>query len=260
MQSYLEGIWSARYFVTFLASAELKYKFRRSKLGLLWTMITPLILAIIMTIMFGTLLKTDMRDYGPYIYSGVLIWEFILNSVIQGCTSLLHSEAYIKQYRHPFAIYPLKTTLVNAATFLISICGLAIWILFYKPMNLLVAVLAMPISVVLLFLLGWPVATLMSMINLKYRDFEQIATLGMQLLWWISPVFFRPSMFSNPYLAIFLELNPVTHILNLLRAPMLYGQFPSAFDYFYVFLTAVVFYIIAALRIRSSEQELIFYF
>ena len=260
MRSYLVGIWAARYFFVHLAGAELRYKFRRSRLGLLWTMVTPLVLALMMTFVLGNLLGVNMKDYAPYIFSGLLVWEFITGSVVGGCSSLLASEPYIKQYLHPFAIYPLKTTLVNITSFLIALMGLAIWILFYKPGNLLVAVFALPVSALCLYLFGWPVATLTAFTNLKYRDFAQIAALGMQLLWYASPVFFQPAMFKTAGLALMLELNPVTHLLNLLRAPMLYGQFPSLTDYAYVLGTAAVFYVLAAIRIRSSEKTLIFYF
>jgi len=260
MRSYLEGIWSARYFYVHLARAELKYKFRRSRLGLLWTMVMPLVLAMMMALVFGNLLGVDMKDYAPYIFSGLLVWEFLLGSVIGGCNSLINSEPYIKQYRHPFAIYPLKTTLVNIASFLIAVMGLALWILFYKPANLLVAVFALPISALCLFIIGWPIAILTAFTNLKYRDFAQIAALGMQLLWYASPVFFQPSMFKTLELAFLLELNPVTHILNLLRAPMLYGNFPTLVDYGFVLGTAAIFYLLAAIRIRNSEKALIYYF
>jgi len=57
-----------------------------------------------------------------------------------------------------------------------------------------------------------------------------------------------------------LELNPVTHILNLLRAPMLYGNFPTLVDYGFVLGTAAIFYLLAAIRIRNSEKTLIYYF
>jgi lipopolysaccharide transport system permease protein len=56
------------------------------------------------------------------------------------------------------------------------------------------------------------------------------------------------------------DYNPITHILNLVRAPMLYGQFPSLVDYAFVLGTAAIFYLLAGLRIRSSEKGLIYYF
>jgi lipopolysaccharide transport system permease protein len=67
-------------------------------------------------------------------------------------------------------------------------------------------------------------------------------------------------MFKTSKLIFLLEFNPVTHVLNLLRAPMLYGQFPSLGDYGFVLGTALIFYLLAAIRIRNSEKTLIYYF
>jgi len=259
MGSYLQKIWSARYFFLHLARAELRYKFRRSKLGLLWTMLNPLIMTLMMSFILGNLLHVKMKEYAPYIFSGLIIWEFMMGSVVGGCNSLIVSEPYIKQFKHPFAIYPLKTTIVNIATFLIAIQGLMLWTLLTKPANLLVSILTLPFSTISLLILGWPIAILTSFTNSKFRDFAQILALVMQLLWYLSPVFFKPEMFQNMKLAVLLDYNPITYILNLVRAPMLYGQFPSLLDFGVVICTAVVIYLFTVIKIRTSEKSLIFY-
>ena len=260
MRNYLRGIWAARYFWLHLAQAELKYKFRRSKLGLLWTMVNPLVLTLMMALIFGNIFNVPMRDFAPYIFSGMLVWEFLISSVVGGCNSLLSSEGYIKQFKHPFAIYPLKSTLVNITSFLIALCGLALWMLFVHPANLLISTLFLPVTVICLFLLGWPLVILASFTNVKYRDFAQVIALVMQLVWYTSPVFLQPTMFKSASLMALFDNNPITHILNLVRAPMLYGQLPTPLDFLFVFGTAAVLYLAAILRIRAAEKTLIYYF
>lgn len=260
MKNYLRGIWEARYFWLHLARAELKYKFRRSRLGLLWTVINPLMLMLMITLIFGNLFDIPMREFAPYVFSGLIVWEFVLGSAIAGCNSLLVSEAYIKQFRHPMVIYPLKTTLVQISTFMIAIQALFLWLLVTDPTNLLISVLTLPITTACLFLLGWPIAVITSSINLKYRDFSQVLGLVMQLLWYMSPVFFMPEMFRAKQLAALLEYNPITHILNLVRAPLLNGTLPSAVDFGYVFGLILLLYILAVWRIYRVEKTLIYYF
>ena len=102
MRNYFRGIWDSRYFWLHLAKAELKYKFRRSRLGLLWTMINPLILMLMITVIFGNLFDIPMLDFAPYVFSGIIIWQFLLGAAMSGCSSLLVSEAYIKQFLHPW--------------------------------------------------------------------------------------------------------------------------------------------------------------
>jgi lipopolysaccharide transport system permease protein len=259
MGSYLKNIWSARYFFLHLARAELRYKFRRSKLGLLWTMINPLIMTLMMSFVLGNLLNFEMKEYAPYIFSGLIVWEFMIGSVVGGSNSLIVSEPYIKQFKNPFAIFPLKTTIVNAATFLIAIQGLMLWILLTKPANLLVSILTLPFSTICLLILGWPIAILTSFTNTKYRDFSQILALFMQLLWYSSPVFFKPEMFQNVKLVALIDYNPITYILNLVRQPMLYGKFPSFLDFYVVICTAIVLYLFAIWKIHKTEKSLIFY-
>jgi len=223
-------------------------------------MLYPLLLTLMMAVILGSLFKVEVKNFAPYVFSGLIVWEFLVGSVISGCQSLIVSEAYIKQYNHPFAIYPLKTTLVNIYSFLLALPGLALWIFFLQPRNLLVSLAALPVSIILLFLLGWPIVLIVSFINLKYRDFGQISGLVMQLIWYMSPVFYDIKMINSTLLTNLIEINPVTHILNLLRAPMLYGQFPSLLDYGYVFCTMLIFYLAAILFISRSEKTLIFYF
>jgi len=122
------------------------------------------------------------------------------------------------------------------------------------------SLLALPLTIICYFILGWPISILTAFVNLKYRDFGQVIGLLMQMLWYMSPVFLQPSMFENVNLLNLIEYNPVTHILNLVRAPLLYGQFPTLVDFAFVLGTAVVLYAAAILRIRSSEKTLIYYF
>ena len=260
MKKYLWGIWNTRYFWLHLARAELKYKFRRSRLGLLWTMINPLMLMLMITLIFGNLFDIPMQDFAPYVFSGLIVWEFVMGSAVAGCNSLLASEAYIKQFSHPMVIYPLKTTLVQVSTFLIAIQAMFLWLLATDPRNLLIGLFTLPLTTVCLFLLGWPIAILTSSINLKYRDFAQVLTLIMQLLWYMSPVFFKPEMFRTKELVALLEYNPITHILNLVRAPLLNGSFPSAIDFGYVFGLIGLLYLLAIWRMRRVEKTLIYYF
>src|SRR5690349_22600377 len=92
LKRYLRGIWTSRYFWLHLARAELKYKFRRSRLGLLWTMVNPLVLMLMIAFIFGNLFNIPMSEFAPYVFSGLIVWDFITGSVLGGCNSLLVSE------------------------------------------------------------------------------------------------------------------------------------------------------------------------
>lgn len=260
MKEYIKRVYDTRYFWTHLAKAELKYKFRRSKLGILWTFLNPLLLTLLMTIVFGTVFGMSYTDYAPYILSGLIVWELLSVSVIGGGNSFLTSEAYIRQCSHPIIIYPLKSALVNVGGFLIAINALIIWMLFVAPQNIILGIITIPLTTILYFLLSWGIVSTASFINTKFRDYPQVMSLVMQALWYISPVFFRGEMFtSNEYLEMLFNWNPVTHILNLVREPFLYGRVPSVMSYIYTIVVIIIVWIIAIINIRKHEKGIIFY-
>lgn len=260
LRQYLKNIYNTRYFWTHLAKSDLKYKFRRSKLGILWTVLNPLLLTLLMTIVFGTIFKISYTTYAPYILSGLIVWELLTSSVIGGSSAILAGECYIRQFNHPVSIYPLRAALVNTISFLIAQIALIIWLIFMYPENIILGIITLPLTTIIYFLVSWPIVIISSFMGTKYRDYPQVMTLVMQALWYVSPVFFSVDMFqSNKLVQAFFSQSPVTHFLNLIREPYLYGRLPSYADYLYVLATMIILFICAIVKVYRNEKDIIFY-
>lgn len=260
MKQYIERLYESRYFWTHLARIELKNKFRRSKLGILWTFVNPLCLTAIMSVVFATAFKTDIASYAPYVLSGILCWDVFSNSLIAGSYSIVANDAYIRQFNHPVTIYTLKSAIVYTISFLIALIALVLWILVIAPLNLLVAVFSLPLTLLIYFIFAWAGTTISAFIGTKYRDYPQLAPLILQTLWYVSPVFFQKEMFETvPLLATWFQLNPITHMLQLVRAPFLDGVLPTLQDYLFCFVFVGVF-VLAAYKINKKQaRDIIFY-
>ena len=137
MKSYIEKLYESRYFWTHLARIELKNKFRRSKLGILWTFISPLCLTAIMSVVFATAFHVDIASYAPYILSGILCWDVFSSAFVGGSYSIISNDAYIRQFNHPITIYTLKSAIVYTISFAIALLALVVWTLFLAPINIL---------------------------------------------------------------------------------------------------------------------------
>lgn len=260
VKSFWEKIYDARYFWLHLARIDLKNKFRRSKLGILWTCVNPLSLMIIMSTVFGVVFKQDIVTYAPYILSGILFWNIMSDSFISGSFSIIGSEPYIRQFNHPIMIYPLKAAITGIISFLISTISLGVIVLFINPLNCLMGYLLLIPALFIYFIFEWSATTLAAYIGTKYRDYPQLASLLLQAIWYLSPVFFQESMFeSNEYLHMLFVFNPLTHLLKLIRAPFLEGKFPSLTNYlFSIGITAVL--VLLAYRInKKNAKDIIFY-
>lgn len=260
VRAYWKKIYEARYFWMHLARIELKNKFRRSKLGILWTFVSPLCLTAIMSVVFATAFHVEIASYAPYILSGILFWDVLSGGFIGGSYSIISNDAYIRQFNHPMTIYTLKTAIVITTSFLIALISLTLWVLFIRPLNLLVVVFTLPATVCIFFVLAWSGVTIAAFVSTKYRDYPQMAPLILQTLWYVSPVFFQQEMFEqNALLYVWFNANPITHLLFLLRAPFLTGTLPTLTNY----LVSIVFVAVLALcaiRVnRKMAHDIIFY-
>lgn len=260
MKEYWRKVYKTRYFWSHLARNDLKARFRRSKIGLLWTVIQPLMLTIILSFVFSTVFKESMGEYALYVLSGIIVWNMLQTSIVGGGNCLLASEQYIRQFNHPISIYTLRYTLVTLATFFMEMIALIIWVLGYSPSNIVMGILSIPITILLYAPLIWGLSTIAGYSGTKYRDYPQVMVLLMQMLYYISPVFFKKEMFlSNKILELIFYLNPITHLLTLVRNPFVYGIFPKLDDYLYVIGTNIIFILWAYYVNYKNQRKVIFY-
>lgn len=259
IKAYLFRIYAARYFWLHLVKSDLVFKYRRSFFGILWTLLQPLCMTILLGLVFGTIFHSPFLEFAPFVYSGLIAWDFVCSSFITGANCMINAEAYIKQVHHPLGIYSLKQALVCTANFGIASIGLLLWCFVMYPGHIVITLLCLPMILFLYVSLAWGITTVSSFINIKYRDFQQMMGLILQAVWFVSPVYFEPKVFIAAGMPGLVEYNPVTHLLNILRKPLLEGAFPTCDD---VLLTAgliAFFGIWAVLKIRKEERDMIFY-
>jgi homopolymeric O-antigen transport system permease protein len=256
---YLAGIWSARYFWTHLALSDLRTRWRRSYLGALWSILQPLGMTVLIAFVLGRLLKLEVLDYAPYVFSGIIFWEFLAATAISGSLAFVQCEPYIKQYRHPLAIYTLRTALGNLLVLMLASIGLLAWVLIVRPENIGWSWLCLPLSLPLLFLSAWPLATVLAYLTARFRDIPHALGLVLQAVWFVSPVYFEAKFFRDAGLSGFADYNPVYHLLQTVRSPLLAGQWPSLENYASCLATVVALSLAACFIGWRRERNVIFY-
>lgn len=259
MKEYLTGIWQARYFWTHLALSDLRSRWRGSFFGVLWTVIQPLGMTLLLALVFSKIFHIPIREYAPYILSGMIIWDCVTASALNGSQAFIQADAYIKQCRHPLAIYTLRTVLGNLIALALASVALAGWVLIALSdtfnWSWLAALLIFPI----LLLIAWPLATLLAYISTRYRDLPHALGLVFQAMWFISPVYFTEDTFRGGNLRALVDYNPIYHLLEIVRAPLLHGQWPTGRNYVYCLGSIAVLSLLAWLTGRRAEQRVIFY-
>lgn len=256
---YIADVWRARHFWWHLALADLRTRWRRSFLGALWSILQPLGMTLLLTAVFSRIFGSDVTKYAPYIFSGMITWEYVVSTVTNGSLAFVQADAYIRQTRRPLAIYTLRSALTGIMVFALASTGLVIWSLLVMPENFGWTWLAALAIFPLLLATGWGVASFLAYFATRFRDIPHALGLVMQALWFVSPVYFEADVFRKAGLAALVDWNPVYHLLEIVRAPLLRGEWPTAANFAWALGLAAGFGLAAWLAGRRLERKVIFY-
>jgi len=259
MFEYGKGIWKSRYFWAHLALSDLRSRWRRSFFGVLWSIIQPLGMTALMALVFSKMFNSDISTYAPYILSGTIVWEFMVSNVTGGALSFVQADAYIRQCRHPLAIYTLRIVLGSLVVLMLASTALYAWAGIVMPQNFGWTWLASLLIFPVLALIAWPMATLFAYIGVRFRDVPHATGLVMQALWFISPVYFEEKLFRQGGMDALVDYNPIYHVFQLIRAPLLQGAWPTYENYMYSLALAMVFFLLACIFGYRAERKVIFY-
>lgn len=260
MIDYLRRIWACRYFWLSLVQIDLRARYRRSFLGVGWSLLRPVAFTVIVCVVFRRLFqRADVWDYAPYVLSGLMCWDYFVAAARQGCQCFFQGEPYIRQYPSPVAIFPLRTALTESFHFLVALVvllGLACWL--HGPGRLLVLWSLVP-GLVLMFLLAWSLALLAGYLNVYFQDTQHLCDVGFQVLFYATPIIYRPGDLGGGRLSwVVGNCNPLVPFFQLVREPLLLGQVPALETY--ALAAAVVAGVggVAVLACARLQKELIF--
>jgi ABC-type polysaccharide/polyol phosphate export permease len=263
MTGYFSKIWQLRYFWMALVRNDLRNRYRRSMIGIGWSLLQPIAMTIVLCAIFCQLFGLPVREYAPILLSGLTFWGFMTAVVMEGCHCFFKGESYIRQHPAPLAIYPLRTTLGAGFHFLLGFGIALVFVWYVNGFGNLPALLSLIPTFALLFVIGWSLAACIGVLNVMFQDAQHIIEVVMQILFYVTPIMYPPSMLLKKLeimnLTWVMNLNPFAVLLELIRQPLLFGQIPS------LTLTLLGAFIgfmavgIASLALLRFEKRLIFY-
>lgn len=213
----------------------------------------------LLSVVFSKMFNTEITQLAPYILSGMIIWEFVIASAVGGSLAFIQADAYIKQCTHPLAIYTLRTVFTNIMVLSMASLSLVAWVLIVMPQNFGWSWLAALAIFPVLFFIAWPMATILAYIATRFRDLPHALTLILQAMWFVSPIYFEAKLFRDGGIAWLIEYNPIYHMLEIVRAPLLHGLWPTFENFAFSFVTIIILTALAILVGRNAEKKIIFY-
>ncbi len=259
MVAYLAGIWRLRYFWMSLVRIDLRSRYRRSMLGIGWSLLQPILMTTVLCVVFCPLFGVDFRQFAPYLLAGLSFWNYLVSSASQGCQCFIQGEAYIRQQAAPLAIYPLRTVLGTAIHGMAAMVVVLSFTWMINGFGNVPALISLVPSLGLMFLLGWSMALCCGLANVVFQDTQHLIEVLFQILFYLTPVMYPAKVMSERQVGWLVQCNPLSAFLELVRAPILEGRFPSLSAYAIATGVVVTLLAISMAALARFERRLIFY-
>jgi lipopolysaccharide transport system permease protein len=220
----LTELWAYRRLIVDLVLLDLKVRYKGSALGFLWSLLNPLLMMVVFTVVFDVLFRNNIARFPVFILAALLPWNYLATVVTRGTTSVTQNAALLNKVYFPSEVFPIATVLSAMVNFLLALPVLfgLMW-LFGIPFT--VALVMLPVIVVIQTLFCIAIALFVSALTVQYRDMTIVMEVLLQAWFFLTPIFYPIEEVTkrwNEAARVLRWLNPMAAIVDFYR-DILYG-------------------------------------
>ena len=227
-----------RELIGILVAKNLKLRYRGSLLGFCWTLLNPLLLMLVYTLVFSVYFRLDIERYPAFLFSGLLPWIWFSSSLQQGVTCILDGAGLVTRSRFPAEVLPVVALTSNTVNFLLTL-PLLFMFLFAFHVKLGPATLALPVLIGLQYLLTLGPVLILAAANVHFRDLQHIILHLLTVAQFLTPIFYPPSLIPEP-LRPWAFMNPLAVLISAFQDVLYFNRLPSWSPLLGLLLLAVV--------------------
>jgi ABC-type polysaccharide/polyol phosphate export permease len=222
-----------------LAWADFKLKYYGSFLGLVWTILKPVLMLAVLYLVFAEFLKVDIENYYAYLLLGIIIWNFFADGTKDSMKNIVSKAGILQKIKVSPSVMVISSCIHVYITFLINI--IIFFILIYAlGIPFYLSTFAFILMLVFAFFLILGVSFINSILYMKFTDYEHLWDVFLQILFWATPIVYSEKLIPE-YLKDYFLLNPLARIIIDSRNMILYGFVPESKQ---LVITAIIIAII----------------
>ncbi len=220
----IRELMSYRDLVRNLVRRNITARYKRSVLGIFWTLLDPLLMMMIMAVVFTALFAKSIPAYPVFLLSGIVIWNFFAQASTQAMMDFMYSGSLVAQVYMPKSVFTFSAIGTHLVNLLLACIPLFLIDIFVgRPFT--PAILFLPVSLLLVSLFTLGVGLLISSLAVFFADMVNIFTLSLQLLMFLSGVFFNVESLPESLQTI-VSFLPTFQMVTIFRYPIYYGEIP----------------------------------
>ena len=258
LNNWVRGFLQYRGLLRQLVMRDLKIKYRRSFLGYLWSVLNPLMIMLVMTVVFSTMFRRNIENFPVYLLSGQVMFNFMTNSTNQGMRSILGSAALLKKTYVPKYIFTLAKVTSCLVDFLLSLGALALVMLFTGVRPTAYLLLA-PLVLMQLYVFCVGVGLFLAQATGFFRDIQYIYSVITMAWMYLTPIFYPVDMLPERLQGLIKLCNPMYCYISQFRGVVLYGWMPAWHLWAYGSLAALLSLTIGIVSFLRSQDRFILF-
>ena len=239
MSVYIQNFLKFRPLLEELVSRDVKIKYRNSVLGVLWTLLNPLLMMTVLSVVFSNLFKFDIENFPLYLLSGQILFNFFNDATTNAMSAIISNAALLKKIYVPKYMFVLSRVFSSFINLMAS-CSALMIIMVVTRAELNWTILLAPVPLMLLVLMSLGIGMILSAIVVKFRDVMHLYSVLMTVLFYLTPVIYPTSILPE-WLSKLVMLNPLTNIIIMFRDLVLYNRMFNGVSFFIVLAETILF-------------------
>lgn len=238
-----------------LVRRDILARYKRSFLGVAWTMLNPLGMMLVWTIAFSQFFKSSsLPSYPAYVLSGLLAWTFFSQTTTASMVNLIWGGGLLNRIYIPrvsFALAAQGTGLVNLSLSLIPL----LVVMLITGLQIHLSFIFIPVSVLVICAFALGVGLLISTWAVYFPDISEMYQIILVAWMFLTPIMYPEQVLPEAYRVYITMLNPMYHMVKLFRIPTYYGRFPTLMEFFIPFVIALVTLILGWVIFAKKSDE-----
>ena len=260
-RNYWKDLWRYRELFYILSWRDLKVRYKQTIIGVVWSVLRPLLTMMIFTFVFGQIAKFTAPpgvNYAILVFAGLLPWQFFSAGLSEASNSLIGNEKLISKVYFPRMIIPAASIITSLVDFLISLGIMFILLLWYRTVPSLDLVF-LPLFIVMAFFASFGVGLWLTALNVKYRDFKHVVPFLVQIGLYLSPVGFtsdKASTLIPEKFRMLYYLNPMAGVIDGFRWCFFGDKTPIYWTGMFLSVAVIIIFLLVGIRtFRKMEKS-----
>ena len=249
-----------KYLLSDLVTRDIKTKYRRSALGVLWSVLNPLLMMLVLTAVFSKIIRVEVEGgFALFYLTGYIIFNFISESSNFSLTSMINAGGLIKKVYIPKYIFPLEKTIFSLVNMLFSLIAFVLVFgifLATGKVEIHATMLLFFIPMIYIFIFAFGLNLILSTLNVFFRDVGHLWGVFVTVWMYATPIIY-PINIVPEWLQSIIRFNPLYHYVTYFRNVMIYGTVPSLTDNLICFGFSLIFLLVGITVFRKNQDKFV---